>query len=444
MGSPITFSGFNSIDFTVVLNAIITQESRPLQALQARERTIRATDGTLAQLITKLDTLRAAAQGLSKPSSFLSYRALVSDEAVLTATAGVSTVPGRYDIKINALARAQVTVADGTVGDPDEAIVSDGGTLIVDGVPIGVGGPLTLRQLASRINSTPNLDVTATIVETAPRAYRLVLTSDSSGAANAFTVLNTMTSSVFGFTAPNAVEASDAWVSVNNIPVASRTNTLTSGVPGATITLKQEDPTRSVIVTVGRDDDDLIGRVEAFVAAHNDVVKFADQQSAAAIKGTAGNLGRDSLVRGLRNTLRTVLTAAYGEGQVRKLAEIGIGFNRVGQLVLNKAAFKETLQNDPVSVKTFFADPDAGVFTRAADLIGQYTKADGFISNTRTRLNGELSRLSRRMDDMQARLAVRRAALQREFIAADEAMSRLNNQSGSLSNLMRSLTQNKL
>src|SRR6185503_4121702 len=38
MGSPITFSGFNAIDFNVVLNAIMAQESAPLQALQAHQR----------------------------------------------------------------------------------------------------------------------------------------------------------------------------------------------------------------------------------------------------------------------------------------------------------------------------------------------------------------------------------------------------------------------
>lgn len=444
MGSPITFSGFNDIDFTVVLNAIMQQESRPLQALQERERNIKATDSTLAQLVTKLDALRTAAQGLSKPSSFVAYEATVSDEAALTASVGASAVPGHYEIKVNALARAQVTASDTTVPDTGETIVADGGTLTIDGVGIEIAGPVTLRQLADRINTTPDLDVTASIVETAPGAFRLVLTSDSTGAASAFTVQNALTSSTLSFNAPNAVEASDASVLINNIPVTSTTNTLSSGVPGATITLKQEDAAKTVVVTVGRDDEDLIERVDEFVTAYNDIVKFADDQSAAAIKGTSGNLGRDSLLRGLRNTLRTALGAAYGEGEFKKLAEIGLGFNRTGQIVFDKAKFKDVLQNDPNAIQTFFADPTTGVFSRVDELIAEYTSAGGFVQNARTRLSDELSRLGRRMDDMSARLAVRRAALQREFIAADEAMSRLNSQSGSLSNLVKSLTTNSL
>ena len=170
MGSPITFSGFNDIDFTVVLNAIMAQESRPLQALQAREREIQATDSTLAQLVTKLDAVRTAAQRLSSPSSLVAYEATVSDEAALSASAGASAIPGHYEIKVNSLARAQVTAADATVADTDTTIVADGGTLTIGGTAITIDGPVTLRQLADRINATPDLEVTASIIETAPGA----------------------------------------------------------------------------------------------------------------------------------------------------------------------------------------------------------------------------------------------------------------------------------
>ena len=37
MSSPITFSGFNNIDFNSVLNALMTQASQPLTALQTRQ-----------------------------------------------------------------------------------------------------------------------------------------------------------------------------------------------------------------------------------------------------------------------------------------------------------------------------------------------------------------------------------------------------------------------
>ena len=62
----------------------------------------------------------------------------------------------------------------------------------------------------------------------------------------------------------------------------------------------------------------------------------------------------------------------------------------------------------------------------------------------RSRVSDELSRLGKRIDDMQARLAIRRTALQREFIAADQAISRLNGQMQALSSFSTNLTRSAL
>ena len=40
MASPITFSGFNDIDFNLILNAVMQQASQPLTALQARQSNV--------------------------------------------------------------------------------------------------------------------------------------------------------------------------------------------------------------------------------------------------------------------------------------------------------------------------------------------------------------------------------------------------------------------
>src|SRR5262249_55560485 len=78
MGSPIPFSGFNQIDFNVVLNAIMQQESQPLQALQSHQRDLQATDSAFAQLASRLDTLRTAAADLSDSSGAIGLSATSS------------------------------------------------------------------------------------------------------------------------------------------------------------------------------------------------------------------------------------------------------------------------------------------------------------------------------------------------------------------------------
>src|SRR5437764_1326081 len=190
MGSPITFSGFNQIDFNVVLNAIMQQESLPLQALQAQQKALQATDSAFGQLATKLDALRTASAALSDSSTLTTYTATTTDTAALSATASSSAAAGRYDVVVNELARPQVTVSTSFAADTDTSIVATGGSLTVGGTQVDITGAVTLKQLATAINASSASPASASIVATAPGQYRLVLTSKSTGAANAFTISN--------------------------------------------------------------------------------------------------------------------------------------------------------------------------------------------------------------------------------------------------------------
>jgi flagellar capping protein FliD len=68
-------------------------------------------------------------------------------------------------------------------------------------------------------------------------------------------------------------------------------------------------------------------------------------------------------------------------------------------------------------------------------MIESYTEAGGLVSDARERIDTQVSNLGRRIGTLEEQLAIRRAALQREFIAADRAMAQLNSQGSSLSQL---------
>ncbi len=261
-GSPITFSGFNSIDFNVVLNAIMQQESQPLQALQDRQSALQATDSSYGQLATKLDALRTASGALSDSTTLTSYAATSSDSTALTVSASSGATAGRYEVVVNELARAQVTVSSTFAPDTDTTVVATGGSLTIGSEQINISGPVTLQQLSAAINADANAPASASIVATEPGEYRLVLTSKDTGAANAFTITNQLTAGTMTFAdanndnisgnsaSDNAVNATDASVLINNIAVTSSSNTLDSGIPGVSLTLLQKDPTNTVVVSV--------------------------------------------------------------------------------------------------------------------------------------------------------------------------------------------------
>jgi flagellar hook-associated protein 2 len=70
MGSPITFSGFNNIDFSSILNAIMTQESQPVRTLQSQQQAMQLQKSAFSTLASKLSTLESTIKTLGTRTEF--------------------------------------------------------------------------------------------------------------------------------------------------------------------------------------------------------------------------------------------------------------------------------------------------------------------------------------------------------------------------------------
>ena len=80
MGSPITLSGFNDIDFNAVLEAVMTQESVPLQNLQTQQKSLESKASTFRTLAAKLATFESAVADLKDDQSMLGRTASSTDD----------------------------------------------------------------------------------------------------------------------------------------------------------------------------------------------------------------------------------------------------------------------------------------------------------------------------------------------------------------------------
>ncbi|MDO8837277.1 MAG: flagellar filament capping protein FliD [Vicinamibacterales bacterium] len=445
--SAVTFSGANGIDFGVILNAVMAQERLPLTTMEAQKTVLKTQSTAFASLATKLGALESAADALTRDSSFGARMATTTDSSVVTASADAGAVAGIYDIKVNALARAQVTASSSRHADTDTTVVATGGSLTIGGTAVTLTGDVTLKGLANAINSTDDISVTATIVR-ATDGYQLVLTGKETGLDNAFTITNQLTGGTVTFTdtdadgvsgdsaADNAMQASNASITVNNVSVTSATNTIADAIPGTTLTLLRQMPDDTVTVSVTEDAGNTESMVTAFVNAYNALVTFAQQQN-----GTAG-IARDPLFRGLRNGLRTILADTYDAGgSLKSLGQAGIEFDRTGTLTINTALFQETLSASPSALRDLFMGDGVndGVFSTITSTIEQYTDAGALLSSLRNRLDEQSSAMDDRLAAMEERLENRRLALQREYTAADMIIGQLNSQAGSLSSLSNSL-----
>ena len=122
----------------------------------------------------------------------------------------------------------------------------------------------------------------------------------------------------------------------------------------------------------------------------------------------------------MRASLRSAFSGTYGSGTFSHLAEVGIGFNQVGQLTLTTAALSSALSQDRTKVAALFAGTATnsngfsnGAFGTIQSALDEFTRAGGFVSAAQVQLTAQGNRLDTQISDMQARLAVQRTALQR-------------------------------
>jgi flagellar hook-associated protein 2 len=449
----VTFSGFNNIDFSAVVDAIMQQESQPLTALQTQKSDLDTQKTAFGTLATKLSAVQSAVESLTSSSGVTALAATSSDSGVAVSASGGS-VEGNYDVVVSALARRQVTASTSTYSSAN-VIVATGGALTLTGADgtsktISVGTTTTVKDLVTAINAAADSPVTASLVQSTPGSWQVVLTGRQTGAANAFTVSSTLTggtgltftdtdgNGLAGDTAADNVQiAKNAELTVNGLPIVSASNDVNDVVPGVTLTLTKEDPTKTVAVTVSRDTSAAADSVQQLITAYNTLVGFINDQRTAATNGQT-NIARDPTINSLKNSLRAALLGPHANsGSFSRLAEVGIGFDQSGKMVLDQPTFENALNSNAAGVQTLFGGDDgtSGAFGAINSLIDNYTKSGGLVATVRTRLDAQMSSLANRIDALSDQLDRRRLTLQQEYQAADEAMAQLNAQSGSLSNL---------
>jgi flagellar hook-associated protein 2 len=445
VGSPVSISGFNGIDFGGLLDAVMTQESQPLRRLESQQDDIKSQNQILAGLVSKLGKVQDAADSLADADSLQILKATTSDDTAVSTTAGDGTATGSYDVVVTQLALAQVTATNSTVASTDTVVANAGSlTLTRDGgdpVVISLTGDTTLEELTDLINDAEDVPVRAAIVRSAASAYRLVLTSTETGLENAFTITSTLSGgSGLTFTdtdndgtsgdsaLDSAVTAQDAALTVNNISVTSATNVVDEAIPGVALTLRKVDAGATIRIEVTRDTTAAKAKVQTFVDAYNAVLSFFDDQRTAQIAGKT-SVARDPLIRGLQNSLRSALFDSYGSGALTQLAGLGISSTAAGKLQVDGKVFDAAVNADPTAAQTLFAGTgEEGAFGAFTTLIKDYTRSGGLVATTRTRMTDRVSELGRQIDSMTTRLEQQRLTLQREYSAADQAMSRLKNQ----------------
>jgi flagellar hook-associated protein 2 len=136
----------------------------------------------------------------------------------------------------------------------------------------------------------------------------------------------------------------------------------------------------------------------------------------------------------LRNT---IVSANNNGGKYKYLAEIGVSVDQTGMLQIDETALQEAINTNPEDVQKLLqgADSVKGVFGTMKDRLQNLDGTTGMIKSSRDTITASLRGVADRITATQLRLDVRKQELQKQFAAADQAISKLNSLSGQLSQL---------
>lgn len=327
----------------------------------------------------------------------------------------------------------------------------------------------TLEDIVEKINEA-GVGVAASLINdgSGVSPYRLSLVSDRSGVEGRFI----FDDGGLGLGASQLVQGRDAVVLYGSndpaeaILITSQTNTLSDTVQGLTIDLKGTSD-QPVQISVTRNDDAAVAAVTSLVEGFNGVLDTIDKYDKYdAETEQRGLLLGDSTIGTIRNRLFSIVNnrvAGVG-GQYEFLTQVGLTVRDGARLRLDEEKLRDTLATDNDAVRLLFSattsvaspvsdielppgvtipDPvaDSGIEAVGFGLVfqellkGITDSVSGTLTLKTDTIDSQIERSNDRIEQLNTMLASRRARLEREFAAMEQALARLQDQSGALAGL---------
>lgn len=442
MSSTLAVDGLVSgLDTTSLINSLMQVEAVPQNLLKTKVSEAQALVSALQGLNTKVASLADLATKTAAPAALDLFTTKSSSTSV-TATASTSAAPGQLDLTVQQLAQAQKSVTDAMSVWPDSppvlTIAGSDGTLHEI-----TAASTSLDDVVSAVNAS-DAGVTATKVSVGGGSYRLQLTSNTVGAAGAFTVYRG-SGTATPLTTTSVQAAQDASITIwAGSPAAqvitSATNTFSDLLPGVSLTVSavSADP---VSVTVSRDDAAISKSAGALVSALNGV--FSEIASKSAVTTNTDSSGTTTTQGGLftsssivRDVNQQLLSAATLPINGHSPSEYGISINKTGTIDFDPDKFATALASDPATVKAAVQEIASRVSAAATGISDKYT---GTLSLVITGQQSEVADLNTQVGDWDLRLTTRRQTLEATYSALEVQLSNLKSQQSYLASQLAGL-----
>ncbi len=456
--ATISFGGLgNGLDFGQVVDQLVKVARLPVDRLTEKKGTLSSKSTDYATLSTKLIALQGAADKLRLSTSFDRTTTSVSDTSAISAVGSSTATSGTYSVRITQLAQShQITnTAAKTVASTTTDIVSGASGTFTFRIGSGtdqtvtLSDTATLEDLRSAINDL-GAGATASIINTGSDttpAYRLVLSSTSTGASNGITIVAddttldfTNSSGTGGVDTLQAAQDAIAIVgdpALNPVTITRSTNAISDAIAGVTLTLLETTGASTVQVNVSRDVTAVKDNIKGLATAYNEVVKFINERSTydiATKKG--GQFFNEPTVRGVLSQIRSALSSTVtGAASLSTVGTIGFKTDREGTITIEDAKLDTALSANYSNVRNLFINQtgSAGI----AQLLN--SAVDGLTNVSSGQLTLRKNSLTKQITDLSADILRKEDAvakyedrLKAQYAALDGLLKRLESQSSSL------------
>lgn len=407
----ITSTGLGSgLDIEGLISKLVSAERDPItKKIQSQGTAITNKVSALGTVSAALSAFQSAARALEGSSQYVKPLANSTDSASITASASSAAQLGNHTLSVSQLAQNQrlktnvfssandvigtgkliidfgkITKLDGSAATPDangyydDTDIKFSNNTGKDSLTITIDSQHnTLSGVRDAINAAGG-PVSASIINDGG-GFRLVLSSTESGESNSMRItvsddisgstdLTGLSQLAYDVTRPKATNpaapygqnmsqvqaAANANFTVDGIAVTSESNTATSVVAGMTFNLLKTT-TSPVTISVTRDASAAGKGLESFVKTYNELRKtIKDTSYFDAATKSVGALQGESVIRTIESQLRTLINGSAPAGTFTRLSDVGISFDKTGNMLYDSSKFNSAVSKDAASVAALF------------------------------------------------------------------------------------------
>lgn len=446
------------------LKALIEAERQPIKQLESRKGKEEQRMKLFQEFKGKFANFDKALSELSNFNKFKEFKVDLGDGAnAMNVTIDKEKVqPGSYDIEIASLAKRSSIISNGFT-DPNEPILGVGYVVTYnangDKEELYIGGKAaSLNGIAGAINSKSDSVVKATVVKDSSdpdAAWRLIVSSKKDGLDDEvvfpqFYFLDGKKD----LRIDRDNEAANAVLKIDGFEIESDGNKIPEFLTGVNLDLKQAKEGQTYTVTIAEDVPKMGAKIKSLVDQVNGIFEFITKQNTVDDKtDTSAGFTGDTSLQAVEYRIRNLMHEGFpvwdnpndpDTPRVKMLSELGVEFDKKGQLSYSEEKFTKSMQKDFYGTAQAISG-EYGFASQIKSVLANYTRpGNGLLASRESSLKNRISRIDRDIEAKERILQRRQESLTQQFSRMQSTLSGMQQQQQYLQSALGSSGSNPI